>query len=169
MEVFAAVCVIGLLILALSFVFDIGEGLDMDWLDDGLSWFSIKVLAASMVGFGAFGVIATAIGLPGFIAWIIAGIGFFAVGFSVYKLIIKPLSRMESNTLISRDSYMNRTATVVLAILPDRPGRVRFKDDQGALVEEIAYATESHVIPAGQQVAIYEVHPHHVSVVPISV
>lgn len=168
MEPFVFIGAVGFVALLVFTIVDFDFDADFDMLPDA-DWLNLKVVAAAAVGFGAFGVIASSMGTPVALTWIMAAIGFFGTGIGSYQLVVKPLKRLESNSVVGRQSYLNQTAIVTLAIEPGRQGLVRFTDSNGALVEESATATEPYTIPRDQHVVIYEVHPHHVAVVPINV
>lgn len=131
---------IGLLLLLLSWIFgDIADmfGGDFDGGGDGdgPSWTSMSVIAAALVGFGGSGLTGLGLGLNGLPA-VFVGI---AVGllfaFCIMQFVLKPLSKQQANTAISQRTYIGSQAIVTLDVSWDRPGRVQFTDDNGAIVE----------------------------------
>jgi membrane protein implicated in regulation of membrane protease activity len=123
------------------------------------SWLSIRVLAASLVGFSAVGFIADFIGLPGFLTWPLAAAGFLAVVAGTYFLILKPLSAQQYNSLMSRYSYVGQDAVVTLDILPAGTGQVTFRDRQGARVTQTASSDLSEAVSKGATVKIVDLVP----------
>jgi hypothetical protein len=123
------------------------------------SWLSIRVLAASLVGFSAAGFIAAFVGLPGFVSWPLAAAGFLAVGAGTYFLILKPLAAQQYNSLMSRYSYVGQDAVVTLDILPAGIGQVTFRDRQGARVTQTALSDLSEAVSKGATVRIVDLVP----------
>jgi membrane protein implicated in regulation of membrane protease activity len=174
---FIAVGVVGFLVLLISLVF--GEffehGLEHDLevahqlpvseenagsrnlLDP--SWASVRVLAASLVGFSSAGFITAFLGLPGFLSWPLAAVGFLTVGAGTYVLILKPLYAQQYNSLMSRYSYVGREAVVTLDILTAGTGQVTFHDRQGARVTQTATSDLSEAVPKGTTVRIVDLVP----------
>jgi hypothetical protein len=126
---------------------------------DAPSWRSVKVNAASMVGFGAFGYAGSSVGLPAVVSWPVAAGGLFAVGVSTYFLILKPLSRQQYNSLLSRYSYVGRDAIVTLEITSGGIGQVTFRDRLGARVTQTATSRLGEAAGKGVQVKIVDVAP----------
>jgi hypothetical protein len=167
-KIFLIAGVIGFVVLLLSLLFgelfEFGDGPeDLDG-DVGFdtdaptpSWFSIKVLAASLVGFGAFGFVATQAKLPLGFDWIVAGIGFFAVGCGTFFLVLRPLANQQSNSLIGRSSYIGRIGTVELQIPHNGIGQVVFSDQNGARVVQSAVSADGQALPRQASVVIIDV------------
>jgi hypothetical protein len=167
---FVALGMIGFLALVLSLVLGefgdhdvegshevgFGHGIEVSGDLDSPSWLSFKVIAASMVGFGAFGYVCSSAGLPALVSWPVAGVGFFAVGAGTYFLVLKPLARQQYNSLMSRYSYVGRDATVTLDIIPGGTGQVTFRDRQGARVVQTATSHLGHAVAKGAQVRIVD-------------
>jgi membrane protein implicated in regulation of membrane protease activity len=177
-SVFIAIGGIGFLVLFISLVFgeifeheaEFGHDLELvhevaghdlpDSFDlSAPSWLSIRVLAASLVGFAAVGFIAEFIGLPGFLSWPLAATGFLAVGAGTYFLILKPLSAQQYNSLMSRYNYVGQDAVVTLDILPAGTGQVTFHDRQGARVRQTASSDVKEAVPKGATVKIVDLVP----------
>jgi hypothetical protein len=123
------------------------------------SWFSIRVLAISLVGFGVAGFSAAYLGVPTLIAWPIAAVGFLAVGAAAHRFILKPLARQQYNSLTSRWGWIGRPAVVTLDILPHGTGQVTFHDRQGARITQTASSDLGEDIPKGAAVTITELKP----------
>jgi hypothetical protein len=185
---FVAIGAVGLLLLLLSFVLgevehdvelshpelDVGhevESHDLGHAGDlhTPSWLSMKVITASMVGFGAFGYIASSSGIPELLAWPIAAVGFLALGAGTLFLVLKPLASQQSNTLLSRASYRGLIAKVTLEIPAGRSGFVVFQDRNGARVTQQAVAAaEGDAIAQGTEVYIVDITESGVTVMPSS-
>jgi len=124
---------------------------------DEPSWLSVRVIAASAVGFGASGFVAASLGLPPFASWPVAAAGFVAVGAGAYFAILRPLARQQYNSLLSRYSYVGRDAVVTLDILPGGSGQVTFRDRQGARVTQNATSDVPDAVAKGARVRIVDV------------
>jgi membrane protein implicated in regulation of membrane protease activity len=122
------------------------------------SRWSLRVLAASAVGFGATGSVAAAAGLPPALSWPLAAVGFLAVGSATYSWILRPLARQQYNSLLSRYSYVGRDALVTVEILPGGSGQVTFRDRHGARVVQTARSDEPDAVSAGTAVQIVDVY-----------
>jgi hypothetical protein len=178
-----AFCIIGgvgLLFLALALffgeVFEFGDDvLDLD-LDgdveagDGIeaapSWLSMKLLAASTVGFGSAGLIASQLGASVGLAWVIAGAGFFLVGAGTFFWVLKPLAKQQSTSLINRNSFVGRTGTIELAIPENDFGTVTFVDANSAYVTQPARSHNGEPIASRTPIIIVDVTPDVVIVTP---
>jgi hypothetical protein len=123
------------------------------------SWLSVRIIAASMVGFGAAGVIAGSLGLPDVLSWPLAATGFLAVGAGTYWVILKPLAAQQYNSLMSRYNYVGQDAVVTLDILPGGTGQVTFRDRQGARVTQTASSDLKEAVPKGVTVQIIDLAP----------
>ncbi|GAA3594604.1 hypothetical protein GCM10022223_07110 [Kineosporia mesophila] len=123
---------------------------------DAPTWFSIRVLAVSLVGFGAAGFIAVAAGGPALIAWPVAAAGFLAVGAATHRFILKPLARQQYNSLTSRYGYIGRTGVVTLDILPHGTGQVTFHDRAGARITQTASSDHHEGVPKGTAVTVVD-------------
>jgi membrane protein implicated in regulation of membrane protease activity len=183
--VFVAIGAIGFLILLLSLLFgelfehgtefghdaefghdvDIGHAADVGHAGGGSgelntpSWLSVRVAAASMVGFGASGFVAASGGLASWLSWPVAGVGFLAVGAGTYLLILKPLARQQYNSVMSRYNYLGQEAVVIVAILPGGTGQVSFRDRDGARVNQTASSDLRGPVAKGATVKIVDLAP----------
>ncbi|GLY15967.1 hypothetical protein LWF15_16910 [Kineosporia rhizophila] len=126
---------------------------------DAPTWFSIRVLAISLVGFGAAGFIAAYSGVPALLAWPIAGAAFLATGAATHQFILKPLGRQQYNSLTSRYGWIGRPAVVTLDILPHGTGQVTFHDRQGARITQTASSDLGEGVPKGSAVTITDLKP----------
>ncbi len=126
---------------------------------DAPTWRSIRVLAVSLVGFGAAGFIATSSGVPALLAWPVAAAGFLAVGAAAYRFILKPLAAQQYNSMTSRYGWIGRTGVVTLDILPYGTGQVTFHDRQGARITQTASSDLAEGIPKGSAVTITDLNP----------
>lgn len=146
----------GVLLLSLVFdeLLDIGDIFD---LDVDAPWLDLKVLATGLIGFGAAGYVSVNLGVS--IVWITAFaiIGFFATAAVSYFIVLKPLLRQQSNSSISRTTYIGRTGHVTLAIQQDGWGQVQFTDANGATVREKAREAKNQEIPTGTSVIVIDV------------
>jgi hypothetical protein len=176
--VFVALGVIGFLVLVLSLVLgefgehgietshevDLTRGNETSGDRQAPSWLSVKVIAASLVGFGTFGYVADSAGLPDLLSWPVAAAGFFAVGTGTFFLVLKPLAGQQYNSLQSRYNYVGRDAIVTLEIIQAGTGQVRFHDRQGAQVTQTATCDLGEAVPKGARVTIVDVVQHGVVV-----
>ena len=180
-KLFIAIGAVGFLVLLGSFLLgeviqldhdlsgEVGAGADHDLSTDNLgepSWFSLKVITASMVGFGASGYIASANGIPDALAWPVALAGALAIGAGTFYLVLKPLAKQQSNSLLSRESYRGLAGEVTLAITDTQPGLVRFRDRNSALVTQRAVLADGGPLPAGAKVLIVDINETGVIVMP---
>ncbi|HJS83740.1 MAG TPA: hypothetical protein VJ742_13000 [Nitrososphaera sp.] len=158
MEPFLAIGSIAFLYLCIVLIFgeflDIGD-VDMD-LNDDVSWFDLKAIAVGLIGLGSVGAIAHQLGASLIISWSLALIGFFVMTFVSVFFVLKPLARQQSNSLISRDSYLGRPATVTLRIPAHGTGQVSFVDLNGARVVESAVANDGSDMPSDTAVIIVD-------------
>ncbi|GAB6898286.1 NfeD family protein [Kineosporia succinea] len=123
---------------------------------DAPTWFSIRVLAVSLVGFGAAGYVAAFSGVPGLLSWPLAGAGFLAVGAATHRFILKPLARQQYNSMSSRYGFVGRTGVVTLDILPHGTGQVTFNDRAGARITQTASSDHGEGVPKGTPVTIVD-------------
>lgn len=150
---------------------ELGDGIEHDaGISDGLvpSWFSIKLLAASAVGFGAVGFSSSMYGVPVILAWLLALIGTVAVGAGTYFWVLKPLARMQGNITLSRSSYRGLEAKVTLEITASDSGAVSFRDANGSYVELPAILVDEGTLPVGATVFIVDTTQTGVTVMPSS-
>ncbi len=119
-------------------------------------WHDLKVIAAGMVGFGAIGFATLHLGWQGQAAVICAVLGFFGIGAGAFFGLLKPMAKQQSNTLTSRQTYVNKSARVLVPVSSEDFGTVELIDDNGATVRETAWS-DSGVLPTGSIVLIYQV------------
>lgn len=179
-SLFIAVGVLGFLVLVVSLLFgellEFGDGFDIDFdgdveLDSGLdsptpSWLNAKVLAASMVGFGAFGYVAAQVNPPLSLDWLAAAAGFFLVGFGALVFVVKPLAKQQSNSLLGRSSFVGSVGTISLSIPNHGVGQVIFTDKNGARAVQPAITTDGQAMPADTSVLIIDIAQDGVIVTP---
>jgi membrane protein implicated in regulation of membrane protease activity len=129
------------------------------------SRWSLRVIAASTVGFGATGAAAVALGAPPVLSWPVAAVGFAAVGAATHTWILKPLARQQYNSLLSRYSYVGIDAVVTLGIPAGGTGQVTFRDRSGARVTKTATSDiPDGTVGTGTAVRIVKVHDNGVVV-----
>lgn len=133
---------------------------------DGPSWLSSRVLLGAAAGFGAFGLGAQAVGLTGWVTLPVALVGFFGMAVVIRQLVLAPMWRQQSNSLLSRDSYVGSRGRVTLGIRSGDTGLVRFLDRNGTPVTDYAVAGDGGDLPAGTDVLVIDVTPQHVVVDP---
>jgi membrane protein implicated in regulation of membrane protease activity len=141
---------------------ELGHGVEVEHAGGDLhspSWLSTKVIAASLVGFGATGFIAASAGAPAFASWPVAAAGLVAVGAGALFLVLKPLSRQQYNSLMSRYNYVGMRAVVTLEIEAGGSGQVTFRDRQGARVNQTARADHGEAVAKGSPVEIVDLAP----------
>ena len=169
-KTFLVIGVLGFALLLLSFLFgelfefggdaldvEVDGSIDATGDSPGVSWLSTKVLFASMVGFGAFGFIAAQYKLPFSLDWIAALCGFFLIGAGAFFLVLKPLAEQQSNSLVSRQSYIGRTGLVSLSIPEQGFGEIKFRDRENALVAQRAVTADGQSLPDKTPVIIIDV------------
>jgi hypothetical protein len=133
---------------------------------DGPSWLSGRVILGAAAGFGAFGLGAQAAGLSGWITVPVAVAGFFGMAVFVRQLVLLPMWRQQSNTLLSREEYVGSRGQVTLGIRSGETGLVRFIDPNGTPVTDYAVAGDGGDLPAGTDVLVVDVTARHVVVDP---
>lgn len=133
---------------------------------DGPSWLSSRVILGAAAGFGAFGLGAQAVGLSGWITLPVALAGFFGMAVVVRQLVLRPMWRQQSNSLLSRDSYVGSRGQVTLGIRSGETGLVRFLDRNGTPVTDYAVAADGGDLSTGTDVLVVDVTPQHVVVDP---
>jgi len=133
---------------------------------DGPSWLSSRVILGAAAGFGAFGLGAQAVGLSGWVTVPVALVGFFGMAVVIRQLVLRPMWRQQSNTLLSRDSYVGSRGRVTLGIRSGETGLVRFIDPNGTPVTDYAVAGDGGELAAGTEVLVVDVTPQHVVVDP---
>ncbi|WP_166283763.1 YqiJ family protein [Motilibacter deserti] len=121
---------------------------------DGPSWLSTRVLTAALTGFGVVGYCAVAVGLPQPAAWPVAAIGGVGLGAAVQVLVLRPLARQQSNSLISSSTYEGLAGRVTLRIPEGGSGQVSFRDASGARVVRTASAPGEPALERGTAVFI---------------
>lgn len=155
----------GLLLLSLILdeVFDIGDAID---LDIDAPWLDVKILATGLIGFGAAGYVSANLGVS--VVWILALaiVGFCTLAAVSYFLVLKPLLRQQSNSSISRVTYVGRTGHVILTIRKDAWGQIQFTDQNGAIVREKAREATNQEVPNGTPVIIVDIEADLVVVIP---
>lgn len=133
---------------------------------DGPSWVSGRVILGAAAGFGAFGLGAQAAGLAGWVTLPIAVAGFVGMAVVIRQLVLRPMWRQQSNSLLSRDSYVGSRGHVTLGIRSGESGLVRFLDRNGTPVTDFAVTADGLALPAGTAVLVVDVTPQHVVVDP---
>lgn len=133
---------------------------------DGPSWLSGKVILGAAAGFGAFGLGAGFLGLTGWATLPVAVLGFFALAVIIRRFVLVPLWRQQSNSLLSRHSYVGCRGRVVLGIRSGETGVVRIVDANGTPVSEPALTDDGSELPAGTEVLVVDVTDLHVVVDP---
>lgn len=133
---------------------------------DGPSWVSGRVILGAAAGFGAFGLGAQAAGLSGWVTLPIAVAGFVGMAVVIRQLVLRPMWRQQSNSLLSRDSYVGSRGQVTLGIRSGESGLVRFLDRNGTPVTDFAVSGDGLALPAGTAVLVVDVTPQHVVVDP---
>lgn len=133
---------------------------------DGPSWVSSRVFLGAAAGFGAFGLGAQAAGLSGWITLPIALVGLVGMAVVIRQLVLRPMWRQQSNSLLSRDSYVGSRGLVTLGIRSGESGLVRFLDRNGTPVTDFAVTGDGVDLPAGTAVLVVDVTPQHVVVDP---
>lgn len=133
---------------------------------DGPSWLSSRVILGAAAGFGVFGLGAQAVGLTGWVTLPVALVGFFGMAIVIRQLVLAPMWRQQSNSLLSRDSYVGSRGQVTLGIRSGETGLVRFLDRNGTPVTDYAVAGDGGDLPAGTDVLVIDVTPQHVVVDP---
>src|SRR4051812_40343711 len=113
--VFLTAACAGFLLLALAFVLGEFLGHDSDPAHafsagaveahsvdlDAPSWLSTRVLTAGLTGFGITGLTVARLGLPPPLAWPAAVAGGVVVAAGTLNLVLGPLARQQSNSVIS--------------------------------------------------------------------
>ena len=154
-------------IVGVLIVGEAGAGLG-DTGSDGLPFLSLTTLATALLGFGAGGGAVTALGGEAWVAGV-AAVGAAAVLVVLTRGLLLPyLLRQQSNSQISRLSYIGLTGTVTIPISPDGWGEIAFVDADGNRVRSRAVTTEPAVLPTGTPVYISDAfddeHLHVVSI-----
>ena len=171
MWVFVSMLIIGVGLLAVSLfageVSDlVGGGGDGDLTGDGLSWVSLTTVSIGLIGFGVVGLTATRYteGWTSVLIGIIAGVVFVVI---IRQFVLLPLMRQQSNSQLIINSYVGRTASVVITIPSGGWGQVRLTDNNDAVVEYRARTTMGEPINTGTRVTIDEVNSDFVLVTPV--
>lgn len=169
---FLIVGLVGAVLLFLSFVLGFDHDFDFGDHDTELShevehdtdnslqvpsFLSLKVILAAMVGFGVCGSIAAFSGLPALLSWPLAVVGLLVFGIGIHQMVLKPLAKGQSNSMLSRESYLGVLGTVTLSITEGGDGQVTFNNLNGARVTERATSTDGRPIAAGNQVMVIDV------------
>lgn len=135
-----------------------GAEVDVDADSGGMpSFFSLSVLSVVCVGLGAAGYITLSLGIPLIAAWICGVGGGVMLGCGILFGALRPLARQQYNSMLGRQSYVNRSGNVTLRVPAEGFGEVKFTDANGALVSERAWSHESAAIPQGTPVVIVEI------------
>ena len=133
---------------------------------DGPSWLSTRVILGAAAGFGAFGLGAQAVGLTGWVSVPVAVGGFLSMAVIVRQVVLVPMWRQQSNSLLSRAQYLGSRGHVTLGIRSGETGLVRFLDPNGTPVTDFAVAADGGELPAGTAVLVVDVTAEHVVVDP---
>ncbi len=133
---------------------------------DGPSWLSTRVILGAAAGFGAFGLGAQAVGLTGWVSVPVAVGGFLIMAVVVRQVVLVPMWRQQSNSLLSRAQYLGSRGHVTLGIRSGETGLVRFLDPNGTPVTDFAVAADGGELPAGTAVLVVDVTAEHVVVDP---
>ena len=163
--VYTGVLLVAVLLLVASLLLGIGHDADHGSLD-GPSWLSSRVILGAAAGFGAFGLGAQAVGLTGALTLPVAVIGLFAMAVLVRQLVLVPMWRQQSNSLLSREQYVGSRGQVTLGIRSGETGLVRIIDPNGTPVIEFATTSDGSALPAGTDVLVVDVTERHVVVDP---
>jgi len=152
---YAAIALIGLLFLAVAFLFgEIGEVFDVD-AGDGVGPFNGKVLAVALTAFGATGLLATYLGATALLSALIAAASALLFGAAAWWLVAF-FYRQQATTEFSLSALHGRLAEVTVDIPPDGLGYVVVRDATGSR-QLLARSHAGTAIPSGHQVRIVAV------------
>lgn len=128
--------------LFLGGIFEFLEGLDAD-LDFDFeagepSFFSLKAIAAGAIGLGLVGYLSERADIPAILTFALAIVAFFVMLIASVFLVLRPLFRQQSNSQLSKQSYIGKTGLVIMSIGSGDWGIVRLRDDNNATVDVTA-------------------------------
>lgn len=154
--IFLIIGSLGFLFLLISFLIgDLFEFLDFDFdLDTGNDFglFDSRVISMFLAAFGGFGLIGSTLGFGGLFSTLfglLGGIAFGAIVFYFGKL----LYSQQSNSSVTKEDLIGRTAQVIVPILPNQLGQVLFIIGEER-IERLARSADNTEIKVGTKVRI---------------
>lgn len=174
MWVFLTICIVGFIVLLVSFVLGeiaehggevihdlaadqpiIDHGGEVDHAGGGPSILSVRILAGFVTGFGGAGAISSYGGLPyGWSSLMGIGVGFVMV--AIIYAIASFLYRQQASSGINVNELVDKMATVTISIPKDGAGEVTLTV-KGATISQVARAENNAAIPYGQTILIKKV------------
>lgn len=127
---------------------------------------STRFWTFGLASFGLTGVVLALLGQPAWVSAPVAAVAGGVTGTAVSTL-FRRLSRETVSTSMNTREFQGREAEVMLAIAPDRPGKVRLQH-AGLTVEVIATTREGRRIERGERVLIVDMNAGRADVTPTS-
>lgn len=154
--IFLIIGSLGFLFLLISFLLgDLFEFLDFEFdLDTNHDFglFDSRVISMFLSAFGGFGLISSTLGFSGVVSilsGLLGGVFFGAIVFYFGKL----LYNQQSNSSVTKEDLIGKTAQVTVSILPDQVGQVMFIVGEER-VEKLARSANNEEIKIGTNVKI---------------
>lgn len=155
----------GVLYTAVSFIFsqvfdfmglDGDVDLDGDFFGFGISPLKPIVIAAFVTVFGGVGIIAEKYNLGDIISLIIALIFALAISFLIFRFVLVPLYRLQSEGPVEQKGLIGHIAKVTLAIREDQFGKITYVVNDNTYSAP-AKSDTNETIEKGEEVVIVEI------------
>lgn len=154
--IFLIIGSLGFLFLLISFLIgDLFEFLDFDFgLDAGNDFglFDSRVISMFLAAFGGFGLIGSVLGFGGLFSTLFGLLGGVIFGTIVFQF-GKLLHNQQSNSSVTKEDLIGKTAQVTVQILPNQLGQVTFFIGEER-VEKLARSANNVEIKIGTNVRI---------------
>jgi len=123
---------------------------------DHAGWFSLKLIAVFVTGFGASGAIAILKGVKGDLVWV-TGLGAGLVVAFLVRMVLVWLMRQQGTSHYSIQDLKGKTGRVLTTILPGRIGEVSIRLRETSITKPARAANTREQIEQGTRIYVIDV------------